>query len=259
MLDLRNEARNAPLALPAVSQLDDRQRQAAIDEWTGRMVNEHVSARVFAALLPQMMAAGVDPRFQSAAADAAVEELRHARLCAAVVESLGGAALASVPELDEVPRHDDAEPLEALLRNVISISCLNETVAVALLDRGRQIVAESALRRIITEILADEVGHARLGWRMLDDLMPRTDAAMRSRLGAYLVPAFRQLFERHFCSAEAARPPAAQVVGVEDRLQSTHIFLEVVSDVILPRLATFGLPGVAAVRTALAARPASPW
>jgi hypothetical protein len=250
-LDLRQEVRRSPVSIDAVAALDDVCRQAAIAEWTGRMVNEHVSARVFAALLRQMMCAGVDATFQRAAGEAVVQELRHARLCAAVVEALGGTALAPMPELDEVPRHDDVGPLEALLRNVIAVACLNETVAVALLESDRQLVTDSVLRGVITEILADEVGHSRLGWRLLENLAPRIDAAMRERLGQYLVPAFAQLFGRHFSSPEAARPPAVEALGVEDRLDATALFLNVVNDVIIPRLEAFGLPARAAVREAL--------
>ena len=68
VLDLRREARRTPVALDVALALDDESRQAAIAEWTGRMVDEQATSRVFAALLPQMMRAAVDPQFQAAAA-----------------------------------------------------------------------------------------------------------------------------------------------------------------------------------------------
>lgn len=241
-----------PIALHATATLDEPSRQAAIAEWTGRMVNEHVSSRVFAGLLPQMMRAGVDATYQAAAAEAVVDELRHARLCAAVVEALGGEARAPLPELDEVPRHDDVGPLEGLLRNVLAICCLNETVAVALLESNRRLVTESTLRRVLTEILSDEVGHSRLGWQMLSHLSPRIDPAMRRRLGAYLVPAFAQLFERHYAGIGSPCPPAVETMGVESRRDATALFIDVVNEVILPRLEAFDLPGREAVEAALA-------
>jgi hypothetical protein len=254
LLDLRQEVRRLPIVLDGAAGLDDSVRQAAIAEWTARMVNEHVSSRVFAGLLPQMMRAGVDAAFQRAAADAVVDELRHARLCAAVVEALGGEARAPLPDLDDVPCHEDVDVLEALLRNVLVVSCLNETVAVALLESNRRLVTESTLRRVLTEILADEVGHSRLGWQMLSSLAPRIDGGMRARLGAYLVPAFAQLFERHYTGFGAARPPAAEGLGVEDRSDSTGLFIDVVNEVILPRLEAFDLPARQAIEAALAPR-----
>jgi len=237
MLDLRHEVRRLPLVLSGATPLDDGARQAAIAEWTARMVNEHVSSRVFAGLLPQMMRAGVDASFQAATADAVVDELRHARLCAAVVEALGG----------------EAHALEGLLRNVLSVSCLNETVAVALLESNRRHVTESTLRRVLTEILTDEVGHSRLGWQMLSHLAPRIDAGMRARLGAYLVPAFAQLFDRH-TAAQAATPSpeSIETLGVEDHRDTTKLLVDVVNDVILPRLEAFDLPAREAIQSALA-------
>jgi hypothetical protein len=148
-------------------------------------------------------------------------------------------------------------PLEGLLRNVLVISCLNETVAVALLESNRRLVKESALRRVLTEILSDEVGHSRLGWQLLSHLAPRLDAGMRARLGEYLVPAFVQLFERHFTGAGAAVPPAVEPLGVEDRRDSTALFLNVVNDVILPRLEAFDLPAREALVAALSAPAAA--
>ena len=250
-LDLRHEVRRLPIGLDVAAKLTAESRQSAITEWTARMVDEHVSSRVFAALLPQMMRAGVDVAFQAAAADAVVDELRHARLCAAVVEALGGEARAQLPELDEFPRHEDVEPLEALLRNVLSVSCLEKTVSVAFLENNRRNVSESALRRVLTEILTDEVAHSRLGWQMLSSLAPRIDKRMRHRLGEYLVTAFAQLFERHRAAACVRRATGADTLGVLDHQDSTTLFANVVNEVIVPRLEAFELPAREAVEAAL--------
>ena len=87
---------------------------------------------------------------------------------------------------------------------------------------------------------------------MLSNLAPRIDDRMRARLGAYLVPAFAQLFERHYTGVGAPRPVAAEVLGVEDRRDSTSLFVDVVNEVILPRLEAFDLPARQAIESALA-------
>ncbi len=159
------------------------------------MVDAHVSSRLFAGLLPQMMRAGVDAGFQAATAEAVVDELRHARLCAAVVEALGGEARAPLPEPCDVPRHDDVDAAGGLLRNVVSIVCLEVTVTVAQLESQ----ASPRPRIDATPGHRRDPGrrnqHSRMGWRMLQTLAPRLDGRMRGRLGAYLVTAFAQLFE----------------------------------------------------------------
>ena len=165
------------------------------------MADELVASRLFAGLLPQMMRAGVDAGFQAAAAEAVVDELRHARLCAAVIETLGGDVQPPVLGFEDVPRHEDVGVLEGVAAERALDCCLEETAAVALLESDHRLARESTLRRVIAEILDDEIRHSRLGWRMLQSLAPRIDAPMRKRLGAYLVPAFARLFDRHLTSA----------------------------------------------------------
>ena len=239
--DTRSAAHRAAAPIDDAHTLDAR--QIAIAEWSQRIAEEQQSSRLFAGLLPQMMRVGVDPGFAAATAEAVVDELRHARLCAAVVESLGGQARASLTTFEELPRHADAVPFEGLLRNVLSISCLEETVAAALLEHDHRLARESTLRRVIAEILDDEIRHSRLGWRMLQNLAPRTDERMRARLGTYLVSAFGRLFDRYLTPGEAAGTRATA---------SKVLLVEVVNEVIVPRLEACELPARDAVATALA-------
>ena len=66
---------------------------------------------------------------------------------------------------------------------------------------------------------------------MLQHLEPRIDARMRERLGQYLIPGFARLFERR-----------------DDR----DLLVEVVNEVIVPRLEAFELPAREALAAALA-------
>jgi hypothetical protein len=241
VFDPRGEVRRTPVALSVAATFDAESRQEAIVEWANRMVHAHVASRLFAGLLPQMMRADIDSGFQAAAAEAVVDELRHARLCAAVIEALGGQPQAPLPQVSDVPRHDGVAPLEALLRNVLSIVCLDETVAVAQLENRHRNARESTLRRVIAEILDGEINHSRLGWRMLQSLAPRIDAGMRERLGAYLVPAFARLFDEHLGSAGS------------NPVDSKTVFVDVINEVIVPRLEAVDFPARAAVEAALAA------
>jgi hypothetical protein len=254
-LDLRSEARAVGLRLaPAdLADLDPHARAAAIATWRGRMVNEFVSARIFAALADQLARAGrvrVAPRVHAMVA----EERRHGALCAAVVEALGGDAVASVPALAAVPEDPDADALEAAVRNVLSVSCLSETVAVALIDAERRSAGPPALAALLTEILADEVGHARLGWRLLADLAPDLGPGLRERLSDWLVLAFAGLVD-HELAHLPARPspsPAAEAVGVCDGHAARALFFATVEQVIVPGLQAHGLDAAGAWRAARA-------
>ncbi|MCA9688919.1 MAG: ferritin-like domain-containing protein [Myxococcales bacterium] len=241
-LDLRAQAAEIGLVIDPGEALDERGRASAIATWRGRMVNEHVSARVFAALIPQMMAASVDPGLQAEVADMIADELRHARMCAAVVAALGGEAIAELGPLAPVPAHEDVGPLEGLLRNILSISCMSETVAVALIDAERRKAGPAPLARTLREILADEVRHARFGWRLLEALGPTLDAALRARLDDYLTVAFAHLRAHELAHLPARPAPsaAAEAVGVCDGHDARRLFFDTVEQVIVPGLEEHG-------------------
>lgn len=248
-LDLRSEARALALHLPAAAlrDLDARARGSAIATWRGRMVNEYVSARVFTALAGQLDRASLlsaAPRVHAMIA----EEQRHGVLCAAVVEALGGDAVAEVPPLAAVPEHPDTGPLEAALRNILSISCLSETVAVALIDAERRTAGPPELAALLAEILADEVQHARAGWRLLTDLAPRLDAPLRERLSDWLVVAFAHLAEHELAHLppRPAPSPAAEALGVCDGNAARALFFATLDQVIIPGLQAHGLDAAAA-------------
>jgi hypothetical protein len=246
------------LASAELGALDPRARASAIATWRGRMINEHVSARVFAALTGQLARAGL-PGPSRAAAGMVVDEHRHAELCAAVVESLGGEARAALPDLPDVPEHPDADPLEAALRNVLSISCLSETVAVALIDAERRAAGPAALTDLLAAIVADEVQHARAGWRLLEQLAPRLGPGLREHLSDYLVLAFAHLVEHELAHLppRAAPSPAAEAIGVCDGLGARQLFFATVEQVIVPGLQAHGLDAVGAWRASQRLGPAS--
>jgi hypothetical protein len=248
-LDLREEAAREARKLGPLPVLTEAERTAAIATWKGRMVNEHISSRVFAALLQQLMAAGVAPRWQAKVAEAASDELRHGRQCAAMVHALGGDACATIEHLAPVPAHDDASPLEAALRNVLSISCLSETVAVALIGAERLRAEPDVTEGVLSHILADEVRHAALGWGLLESLSAGLDDDVRAGLNAYLVVAFRHLFAHELAHLPAGPTPseAASDVGVCDGDEAVALFVETVTDVIVPRLEALGFAAEAAL------------
>jgi hypothetical protein len=242
-LDLRAMAQANPIVLTG-EPLSAEDCARAVGTWRGRMVNEHISSRVFAGLLNQMMRAGLPAEWQHRVAEMARDELRHGLECARVVEALGGEAVAELPALEPVPEHPDATPLEGVLRNVLSISCLSETVAVALIRAEQQEVGPPELEETLGSILADEVQHARFGWEILRELAPHLDAATKARLGEYLVIALHHLREHelaHLPNTLATSRHAADY-GVCDGNDARKLFFDTVEQVIVPGLEEHGLP-----------------
>ncbi len=244
VLDLQAEAEPLARALGALPPLSDDERDAAIATWRGRMINETISAQVFAALLQQALAAGLNGGWLRRIGDAITDELRHGRQCAALVVALGGSARAEVARLPAVPDHADADPAEALARNVLSVGCLSETVAVALIGAERLRTGHAALRETLSAILADEVQHSRLGWELLEALLPRLSAAARARLDAYLEVALRHLIaheQAHLPAADSVPSAAAEAVGVCGGAEAHSLLYGAIDEVILPRLRQLGI------------------
>ena len=241
VLDLRDQARRHLPEVPRLPHL----REAAIGTWRGRMINEHSSARVFDALAHQFELAGVSADVVKEVQHFAVEERRHGVLCGSVVEALGGEAYAEIPEGAEYPEHDDADsPLEAALRNMLSICCLSETVAVSLIGAERLEMPSGELRDLLTGIYADEVGHSRFGWRMLGQLAPTLDKATKERLGDYLEVAFASLVEHELAHLPESSqpPPEGAELGLCSGSDARRLFLDTIQDVIIPGLEHHGIP-----------------
>ena len=248
LLDLRDAARAHRPAVVDIPAL----RDAAIATWHARMINEHGSARVFECLAEQFAAAQMHDVVEQFSRCAAEERL-HGVLCGAVVEALGGEARAVVSDGEPYPAHRDAaSPLEAALRNMLSICCLSETVAVSLIGAERLEMPEGELRTLLTRIYGDEVRHARLGWRTLARVAPALDADTRDRLGDYLEVAFAHLVEhelRHL-PENAVPPPEGVALGLCSGPDARRLFFDTVEQVIVPGLEAHGLPARRAWRKA---------
>jgi hypothetical protein len=246
VLDLERDASRSPIALDlretSASDLD-----AARTNWRERMVSEHASARVFAALVGQMMRANLPAAETRRVASMAEQELDHGLLCARVLRALGGEARAPLPRLDEVPAHADASPLEAVLRNVISIGCCSETVAVALVGTERELAGPPAVRGVLDRILADEVKHARFGWRIVAKVAPSLSAEERERIDAYLVDVFAHQVAFH---APFLDMPCAEAgglaIGAPNGRSNWLVFLRTMEEIVVPGLAHHGFAAAAA-------------
>jgi hypothetical protein len=247
MLDLRDVVRREPMTLDGLGDVSQPEREAALRNWHRRMCSEHASARVFGALVEQMMQAGVASRHVRAVGAMVAQELDHGDRCARVVAALGGDPVAEMHDLPWVPRHDDVSPIEAVLRNVISIGCCSETVAVALVGTERELAATAALRATLARILADEVNHARFGWALVSEVAPDIDPATRWRLGRYLVSCFVHQIDFHAPFLEMGSASAeAMGIGAPDGDTNWAIFVETMERVTVPGLDAHGLAASAA-------------
>jgi hypothetical protein len=151
---------------PAVDGLSEADRAVLASAWTDDALLEHASVASFARLSLSLLAASAPADLVARAHAAALDEVRHARLCFALASayarhvvapgalSLGG----SVPV--------DAT-LEAIAVSTIREGCVGETVAAVVAAEQLARATDPAVRAALEEIAADEARHAELAWRVL--------------------------------------------------------------------------------------------
>jgi hypothetical protein len=249
VIDLRAAARARMPKIPDPGAT----REQALGLWAGRMRNEYSLSRVWEGVALQVRAADLGSAMEHECRAFAAEERHHGVLCGAVVEALGGAAIFTLRDDDELPLHEDASPREALLRNVISIACLAETVAVALIGAERLEMPKGELSALLTRIYADEVGHARFGWRLLGILAPKLSPEARERTNEYLREAFGHLemHELMHINPHAAPPPEGIAFGLCNGRAARRLFYDTVERMIAPTLDAVGLRATRAWATRL--------
>jgi len=232
-IELRERSR---AAMPELGDMPPELRRACVATWRARMINEHSSAAVFEGLAAQL-----EPTFGAPLANEcrgfAAEERRHGVLCGAVVEAAGGEARADGLDQPPLPIHADAPPRAAALRNVIHVACMSETVAVALIGAERLEMPRGSLRALLTRIWADEVGHARFGWRLLEQLGSELTASERTAIERYLPTAFAHL-EAHELAhlPQRAAPEGGAAYGLCSGTDGRALFYDTLDRIIRPGL-----------------------
>ncbi|MBK6683887.1 MAG: ferritin-like domain-containing protein [Deltaproteobacteria bacterium] len=240
-LDLTREAAREVLPPGVLPSLELGPLALALATWRGRMENEHASSLVFAGLLGQAVEAGASARDQADLAQMILEEQHHARRCAAMLKALGGEPVGRLPPVRPLPRHEDTTRRLAYFRNLLSVCCLSETVAVALIDAERLALEGAVPGQVLKEILADEVGHARFGWRTLE--AAGLTAEELADLDRYLQTALPHLVAHELAHLSPLPVPteALAEAGVCDGALARDVFWSTVEEVIVPSLKKLGL------------------
>ena len=137
---------------------------------------EAAAVHAFSILHDELRAHGAPEHLRRAALQAALEEVEHARLTAALAHRFG--VEPPQPEL-ETP---DVRDLEAIAIENAREGCVRETYG-AMLGGWQAVHApDEAFRDAFAVIARDETGHAELSWAIDDWLQGRLDPAARARV-----------------------------------------------------------------------------
>ncbi len=220
-------------------------RRRAARVWAMRGRVEREAAARFARIASRLASVAAAPVVVDLARRAHADEDRHALRCDELVELLGDGSTSRRPrvaiELPEIAP-SGLTFREGVLYEVVAMSCITETLSTALLGELRDATPEGRVREVLSEILKDEVQHARLGWAHL--------ASERSRgPGRFLAEALPRMLEDTASSEvfQVGEPDAADVaealrgMGALPRTERRARLAETLEQVVFPGLESLGV------------------
>ena len=173
--------------------------------WTEIGQFEHASIASFARFAAQLLRLGAPPALVRATQAALADEIEHARLAFALASAYAGAPVGPGP-LALGAAASPSDDLEAIVAGLIDEACVGETLAALEAAEAALHARDPAVAAVLERIAADELEHARLGWRSLAWIL-----AVEPSLRRFALPRLDQAL------AALAEPSRDRVVGDGER------------------------------------------
>jgi len=177
---------------PNTENIDAAARAILAAEWTRDALLEHASVASFGRFALELLAAGAPADLVEAAHQAALDEVRHARLCFALASAYAGEPVA--PGVFPFEGRVEIEAnLASIAARAAKEGCIGETIAASIAAEQLASAEDPAVRQALEQIAADEARHAELAWRTV---------AWALRVGgAEVREALEMVFSRMECGA----------------------------------------------------------
>jgi hypothetical protein len=167
-------------------QIDAKTRGEAAQLWAMRAGMELAVCAAYSVIVRELLETGVDRRVLELCTAAGAEEVKHAQLCLDVAEALDLQTRPwPIPASLHVPSYDGVRSGSLLAAlHLVAMSCLNESIACVRLAEAINLTKSQTVRRVLHQILRDEVQHARAGWAHLASA--HVTMAMRADIGRFV-------------------------------------------------------------------------
>jgi hypothetical protein len=224
--------RQLPDRDPTIDALAPETRAMLAAVWARRAASELGAGAAFAEVERALAALGADDSVLELARRAVEDEPRHAELCRRLAEAYAGAPVAAPvpPDAVAMPRHDGADAALTRHLHVVTMCCINETIACGFVEACLADATGPLIVAIHREHLADEIHHARIGWAHLAS--PRLDPGVRAAIARWLprlLEANLRHWEQRIATLPAdgvpghALPPVATLVAAARRSVETVV------------------------------------
>ncbi len=156
----------APNLSPDVSSLSADERAELATAWARDGAFEHASVASFSRFALELMAVGAPPELISAAHAAAMDEVRHAKLCLTLASHYAGSVLEPAPFPFD-GRVAVSSDLVDLAMRVTNEGAIGETISAVIASEQLAHAQDPAVRDALAVIAEDEARHAELAFRTL--------------------------------------------------------------------------------------------
>lgn len=224
-----------------------RERERAARFWFDRVASEAETGEAFERLEQHLLVHGVADPVLALVRDAPAQELAHAQRCLELAAAYDGRPAPSLPVARakaRPPRLPLAiEDRDDLLFSITGLCCINETLAVPIIQHMRERSGPRPLVEFQTLHLRDELAHARIGWAHLGSEAVTVED--RATIGQAL-PALLEANLDQWRAQLARLPEVGEGHGVPDETSATRVLRSAVHEVVLPGFNLVGVPTPAA-------------
>ena len=199
---------------PDTAGLDLAARRALAAAWTADALLEHASIAAFSRFSLDLLAVGAPAELVIAAHQAALDEVRHARICFALAQGYAGAPIgpSAFPFDGAITVNTD---LVSLAVSTAREGCIGETLAASIAAEQLARAVNPAVRRALSAIAEDEARHAELAWRTLAWALKRGGEPVRAAVAAVFAEA-----QRHVPSVAADTGISPGILAPHGRLDA---------------------------------------
>lgn len=217
--------------VPCVDGLSVAEREIIAERWIRDGLFEHASIASFSRLALALLATSADADLVRAAHEAALDEVRHAKLSLSLAAAYRGEPVAprALPLPEALPL--GADLVELAVASVVE-GAVGETLAAVLAAEQAAVAEDPAVCRVLLGIADDESRHAELAFRVI---------AFAIAAGGQPV---RDAVSRAFAEASTRLPAPAEDVALPANVARAHgfvasnvtraAFVRAMDDIVLP-------------------------
>ena len=220
---------------PDTTGLDAEVRRALAAAWTADALLEHASIAAFSRFSLELLAVGAPADLIAAAHQAALDEVRHARICFALAQGYAGAPIgpSAFPFEGSITLNTDLASFAAATARE---GCIGETLSAIMAAEQLARATDPGVRRALSAIAEDEARHSELSWRTVAWAIERGGAQVRAAVAAALEDAGRYV---PAITTDTAIPPGIlDSHGRLDPVAAREAMLRALDEVVRPCFAS---------------------